>query len=132
MTILDFLSFLTEATPEQQTMYHELTMKLHPDRKGNLELMKQLNAAKDDNNWTAIEKLYNKVTGKKITKPKIAKKPKFNTFDRMMAWEDGSLGEEETIELFQYLVDTGQAWTLQGMYGRMAKDLIDAGLVHPK
>ena len=50
-------------------------------------------------------------------------------FNLMMRWEDGDLTEAETIELFQSLVDSGLAWQLQGMYGRQAKALIDAGLV---
>lgn len=47
----------------------------------------------------------------------------------MMDFEDGSLSEEQTIKLFQHLVDNGQAWQLQGMYGRMAQRLIDAGKI---
>ncbi len=49
----------------------------------------------------------------------------------IIAFENGELEEEEVIQLFQGLVDTGLAWQLQGSYGRTAMDLINAGLVHP-
>ena len=52
--------------------------------------------------------------------------------DKIIAFEDGELTEEEVIELFQGLVDTGLAWQLQGFYGRTAQQLIDAGLVVQK
>ena len=35
---------------------------------------------------------------------------------------------EEELEAWQYLIDTGMAWKLQGWYGRTAKRLIDEGL----
>lgn len=50
-------------------------------------------------------------------------------FEDMMAFEAGELNEEETVELFQRLVDSGLAWQLQGFYGRTASQLIEAGLV---
>ncbi len=52
-----------------------------------------------------------------------------DTVSKLMAYENGEFDEEETIELFQELVNNGMAWQLQGHYGRTAKDLIDDGLV---
>ena len=36
--------------------------------------------------------------------------------------------EDEVIEAFQHLIDTGVVWTLQGFYGRTAHRLIELGL----
>lgn len=52
---------------------------------------------------------------------------RFNMLDHIIAWENGELDTEETIELFQRLVNSGLAWTLQGSYGRMAQSLIESG-----
>ena len=38
--------------------------------------------------------------------------------------------EEEVIEAWQHLVNTGLAWKLQGWFGRTASDLIDAGIIN--
>lgn len=51
--------------------------------------------------------------------------------DLIIEYESGDLGREETLELFQHLVDTGKAWILQGSYGRTAKALLDAGVISP-
>jgi hypothetical protein len=53
----------------------------------------------------------------------------FNQIDAMMDWEEGNLDDDSTVTLFQELVDNGTAWSLQGVYGRTAKAMIDAGLI---
>lgn len=49
----------------------------------------------------------------------------------IVAYEEGRLSEPQTIKLFQHLENTGLAYQLQGMYGRMATSLIGAGLIKP-
>lgn len=51
--------------------------------------------------------------------------------DKLIAFENGELDEDEAVELFQGLIDSGLAWRLQGFYGRTANDLIEAGLCSP-
>lgn len=46
-------------------------------------------------------------------------------------YESGELDEEAMIQGFQYLIDTGLAWSLQGHYGRTAMALIEAGICTP-
>jgi hypothetical protein len=40
--------------------------------------------------------------------------------------------EKEQVEAWQYLVDTGRAWTLQGWFGRTAQMLINNGVINKK
>jgi hypothetical protein len=45
----------------------------------------------------------------------------------IISYESGELDDAETLELFGTLVKSGMAWTLQGHYGRTARDMIEAG-----
>ena len=40
--------------------------------------------------------------------------------------------EENLIEAWQMLVDTGTCWRLQGWFGRQAAALIDAGVIEAR
>jgi hypothetical protein len=48
---------------------------------------------------------------------------------KIVDYEAGQLSDEDTLALFQELVDSGLAWKLQGHYGRTAVRLIEAGLI---
>lgn len=54
-----------------------------------------------------------------------------NLTEQLMKYEYNQLTDEETIQLFQHLVNTGLAWQLQGSYGRTAQSMIDNGIVSP-
>lgn len=47
----------------------------------------------------------------------------------IMAYESGEMSEQETLDFFQYLVDTKLVWQLQGHYGRTATALIESGAI---
>lgn len=36
--------------------------------------------------------------------------------------------DDQMIEAWQYLIDSGMAWTLQGWFGRTAESLIEQGI----
>lgn len=51
------------------------------------------------------------------------------TVDSIIMYEAGDLDMDQTVALFQTLVNTGLAWSLQENYGRTARALIAAGRV---
>ncbi len=47
--------------------------------------------------------------------------------DMIMAFEQGDMDNEAIIALFQKLINTGDAWRMQGSIGRIAKALVADG-----
>lgn len=56
----------------------------------------------------------------------------WNATDFIIAYENGELDEENTIDGFQALLDSGLVWQLQGSYQRMATALLETGLIRRK
>lgn len=42
--------------------------------------------------------------------------------------EGAGVSENKVLSAWQYLIDTGQCWKLQGQFGRTAQDLIERGV----
>ncbi|MFA7483816.1 MAG: hypothetical protein WC314_25200 [Vulcanimicrobiota bacterium] len=52
--------------------------------------------------------------------------------EQIVKWEEGEMSEQEEVDFFQYLVDTGAAWHLPStLYQDRAKQLIAEGKVSP-
>jgi hypothetical protein len=51
--------------------------------------------------------------------------------NQIIAYENGDLSPAGVLRLFAQLIQSGQAWTLQGHYGRQAEAFIDFGLISP-
>ncbi len=49
---------------------------------------------------------------------------------KIIAYENGELDENEVVEFFQELINSGLVSQLQGAYGRIAAALIQAGRCH--
>jgi|TARA_B100000282_G_C31452210_1_gene362929 hypothetical protein len=48
--------------------------------------------------------------------------------EKIIQYENGDMSIDEIVSFFQELIDSGLCWTLQGHYGRMARNLIEDGL----
>lgn len=57
-----------------------------------------------------------------------------NTFDAVGIAEGfiEADSEEQVLEAWQTLVDTGMAWQLQGWFGRTARHLIEEGYINER
>lgn len=58
--------------------------------------------------------------------------PRYDQLGQMIAYEEGTLDDDETVELFQNLLDTGLVFKLQGHYGRTAAAMLEAGSIKSK
>jgi len=54
-----------------------------------------------------------------------------NLLNQIVRYESGEMEEDEVVEFFQGLIDSGLAWRLQGAYGRMAASMIRHGFCLP-
>lgn len=63
-----------------------------------------------------------------ISPPTVVEK--LDIVSTIMEFEEGTQKPAQTIKMFQHLIDTGMVWKLQGMYGRLARDLIAQGQCH--
>ena len=65
-----------------------------------------------------------------MTKKKKIKNPYNLTLAEavMIAEGEVEVEDEKLIATWQYLIDTGHAWTLQGFYGRAASSMVQNGL----
>ena len=52
-----------------------------------------------------------------------------NLIKQIIEYENGEGTQEEAIQLFSELIKNGQAWSLQGHYGRTAQSLIDRDII---
>jgi hypothetical protein len=54
---------------------------------------------------------------------------RFDLVHSIMDYESGEQDERDTLILFSHLISTGDAWRLQGSYGRAAAELIDRNII---
>lgn len=71
---------------------------------------------------------YREKRGAKEEKKKEEKRKKDIFTETMICEGVEDASEERQIEAWQYMIDTGTCWILQGWFGRTAKSLIDQGL----
>lgn len=53
----------------------------------------------------------------------------YDLVGKIIDYEDGNMNEQQTIDFFQFLYDTGIVWDLQGSYQRELRHLINTGKI---
>ena len=53
----------------------------------------------------------------------------FDAVGFIMDYEEGNLNDDDIVNGFQHLLDSGLVWQLQGSYQRMANAMLEAGLI---
>lgn len=48
---------------------------------------------------------------------------------KIIEYENGEMEDNSIIDFFSELIKSGQCWSLQGSYGRVAQTLIDDGYI---
>lgn len=51
--------------------------------------------------------------------------------NKIITYEAGEMDLQETVSLFQEMINSGIVWSLQGHYGRTAQTLIENGMCIP-
>ena len=55
-----------------------------------------------------------------------------NLVNKIIDYENGEMSPRDTIDFFAALIASGDAWRLQGHYGRTAASLIESGIISSK
>ena len=53
-----------------------------------------------------------------------------DTVGKIIDYETGLMSDDEVIDFFQEMIDSGLVWQLQGSYQRLAIQLIEEGYCH--
>lgn len=129
----DYAYFITsETNPSGETKYSIRKANLKTgviDTEGEFFKFKSEEEAKNEMYKIMNEKRIDETPFQEKIKDSKINKDNLNTY--LVEYEEGRLNTQETLELFQYLEDTGVAYALQGHYGRTEIALIGAGLIKP-
>jgi hypothetical protein len=100
--------------------------------KHNKQIVENLQGIKKSRNGFSRPKIEKQQNSFSRVNKELRDVNKNSTFDLMMKWESEPTTPAEDMILFGRLIKNGQAWTLQGTYGRQAQTYIDSGVLDTK